>query len=339
MHIKRGCTALRNVKSHASLVLVFLLSLPSTIAFIPPATASLDVDYEEWIFLEVRPWNGQVLLGFVFAGVDGPLDTRDFEVESSFTSILTSATYSPEENRTVVMVSLNSSVIPSVSERELTAEMMKRKFERLFEISLPYSGDFTSDDTVTYSYRTDQCPIQRFREVFLTYKPSEGFGKIVTSSLIEEYVVVSFDLMRKQENLEWTIMATVDYPDFFKMSLGQEYLISLRELTGYSEPVQSSSGSRRSVVSISISQVDRDYRIVSLEAFPSEMEKQEGTYGGVTSFHFEKTITGSSVEDLSVRFGVVSPSYVDPTTIAVAAVAVVVAILCVVGFILKKRYQ
>ena len=74
-------------------------------------------------------------------------------------------------------------------------------------------------------------------------------------------------------------------------------------------------------------------------AEPLQMERRQGTYGAVTTFSFRKTITGSSIEDLSIHFRIVSPSYIDPTTIAtyVGIAVVVVVVFSIVGFMIKKK--
>ena len=124
----------------------------------------------------------------------------------------------------------------------------------------------------------------------------------------------------------------------FDNSIGREYTISLKALTGYSEAIQSSPLSSNSTLRIIISQVENKYKLASLETTP-EMEKTENEVQDTTNILFQKTITGSSVEDLSIHFKIVSPNYIDPTTIGiiVGVVAIPVAIGIVVFTIRKKR--
>jgi hypothetical protein len=293
-------------------------------------------NYEESISLEIRPYNGQVLLGFSFTNVSGPpLDISDFINEPSFISITVLGTYSPDDNRTVVIVALNTTTV-NVSQGKLKADIMKVKFENFFDVILPYTGNSTTGSTVTYIYRIDESPsIQRFRDAFLASKPSQGFGKMITSTLIGNYVSIFFNLKREGDSLVWWVVATVNYPHYFEKNIGQEYTIGLKGLTGYSGIIQSSPESSKSTLNIGISQVDADYKLISLETTPSQMTTSQGTYLGITSFDFEKTITGS-VDDLSLFFRIVSSNYIDPTII-VAFGIVAVTILGIIGYVIWKK--
>ena len=69
------------------------------------------------------------------------------------------------------------------------------------------------------------------------------------------------------------------------------------------------------------------------------MEKNENKVQDTTNILFQKTITGSSVEDLSIHFKIVSPNYIDPTIIAMVVGIPVVVILGITGFIIKKKLK
>lgn len=322
------------------LVLLCLISLrvnPQLVA-VTNAVSSNIGEYEECISLDVRPYNGWVGIEFIFTNVSGPLDISDFASEPSFIMITVVGTRSLDDNRTAVLVILNHTSVGSISQGKLKADILKAKFENLFNISLPYDSNFTFSGSVTYSYKIDESPtIQKFRDVFLEHKPSQGFGEIVTPALIENDVAISFTLMRVGDSLGWMVGASVIYTNYFEMNLDQEYNISLRELTGYSEAIQSSPESSKSTLNILTSQVNKDYKLISFNTVPSGMDKRKGGSGTVTSFMFEKTITGSSVEDLSIYFKIVSPNYIDPTIIAIAVGIAIVAVLGIAGFIIKKK--
>jgi hypothetical protein len=308
------------------------------------AESSNTGEYEERIAMEIR--SGKVLLGFWFINVSEPFDTSDFASEPSFISLHIVGINSPDDNRTVITVILNASEIVGISDGKLRADLLKTKFEIFFDVVIPYDGNHTYEDRVFYNYIVYECPsIQKFRNTFLEHKPSEGFGEIVTPDLIENYVGISFDLTRKGDSLEWWITATLNYPDHFEMSYGKEYTISLKELTGYSETIQSSPLSSNSTLHIGISQLDRKldsiepFKLISFKTTPSQMEKWQGAYGIVTSFFFDKTITGSSVDDLLLRFTIVSPEYIDPTNprVIIGVVVAIAAILGIVGFAIRRK--
>jgi len=330
---------LSSLRFPSVLILFCLASLSVSAQNIALANAASSWSYEEEISLEIRPPSGQVLLAFIFTNVSGlPLDISDFTNEPSFISIVVSCTNSPDDNRTVVMVGLNTSIV-SVSLGKLKADIMKTKVEDLFGVTLPYTGNFTSDSTVTYSYRINDCPsIQKFRDVFIELKPSDGFGKIITPSSIGNYVAFMF-MFHNGDLPYWTVGATLNYPNYFSYGLGQECTISLKGLTGYSGTIQSSPESSKSTLHISISQVDKDYKLISFDTAPSQMDKTQGTYGGGTSLMFEKITTGSSVDDLSLHFKIVSPNYIDPTTIAIYVGIVVVVVLGIVVFIIRRKIR
>jgi len=235
------------------------------------------------------------------------------------------------------MISLNATIV-SILQGKLKADIIRTKFENFFNVTLPYNGNLTSGSTVVYTYGVNESPtIPKFRNAFLDSKPSQGFGKIITPNLIGNYVSITFSLMRKGDLSVWRVTATVNYPHYFEKNIGQEYTIGLKELTGYLETVQSSTESSRSTLHIRIDQVDGDYKLISFETTPSQMTTSQGTYFGVTSFDFEKTIIGS-VDDLSLHFKIVSPNYIDPIIITIVVSILVVAVLGIMGFIIKKRH-
>lgn len=330
---------LRTSKLLIMLVLLCLISLRARSQLVTtPNTVSTNTGgYEECVSLIVRPDTGWVGLEFIFNNVSGPLDISDFASEPSFIKIMVVGARKPDDNRTSVLVTLNNTSVGSISQGKLKADILKAKFENFFDISLPYCENFTHDDIVAYGYSIYESPtIQKFRDVFLEHKPSQGFSQIATPALIGNDVTISFSLKRNGDYFEWMSIAIVDYTNYFEMKLGQEYNVSLRELTGSSEVIQSSPESLESTLNIRIFQVNKDYKLISLVTAPSEMEKRKGTSGTVTSFTFEKTITGSSVEDLSIYFKIVSPIYIDPTIIVIAVGIVFVAVLGITGFIIKK---
>lgn len=319
------------------LILFYLISLSVSAQNIALTNAVSYENHDESISLGINPSSGYVSLVFMFTNVSFPLDISDFENEPSFTNITVSCTHSPDSNNTLVNVGLNTAIV-SISQGKLKADLIKVKFENFFGVSLPYRVNFTDGNTVYYSYNIAECPsIQKFREVLLECKPSEGFGKVITPTLIGNYVQITFDLTINP--LIWQLGVGVSNPNNFQYGLDKEFTVSLKALTGYSGTIQSSPESSQSTLSIHISQVAGQYKLTSLETTPSQMVETQNTYTGGSTFTFIKTITGSSVDDLSIHFKIVSPNYIDPTTIAmyVGIVVVVVAILSIVVFIIKRE--
>ena len=291
--------------------------------------------YEEQITLAVVPKIGFVGVELVFINVDGPLNIWDLERPDLIMGVTIIGIYSPDGNSTLFMASLNAALVNKLEGR-LMADSLKEKFEDVFNVTVPYVGNYTQDSMLTYRYETDECPIQRFREQFLKYTPSHGFGELVTPSLLENYERITFSLKRDDGGLSWTNSITVSYYNYFETEMDREYTISLRELANYSDVIWASPQSSKSTVIIAINQVDEEFQLISIETTPSRMEETKTTpEEGVTIFRFEKTITSSNINDLSIRFKVVPPRYdYTPIIIAISATA---AALGIIGFMVRRK--
>lgn len=291
--------------------------------------------YEERIALGASPQDGFVGLEVTFTNVSGPLDISGLE---SLIDLQIVGICEPDRNWTLFVVGLNATVV-SIPEGRLRADILKAQFENIFNMTIPYVANFTGDDVVAYRYEADECRIQKLRELFLEHRPSQGFGKIVTPTLLENYEHINFWWRREFGNLGWKISLAVIYFNHIKVTLDQEYSISLRELAGYSQTIQASPESSNSTLAIGITQVDKEFKLTSIEITPPQMVKISAppSQPGVTVFWFEKTITGGSVDDLSIHFKIVSPDYVDPTTIAITLVVVAVTIFGPIVLIKRRK--
>lgn len=314
-------------------VMLALILLASSI--VENAACSNTSGYEEEITLEIDFSSGEAMLDFEFGNFGGPLDTSDFADEPSFITISLMAFHAPDYNKALIMVHLNQSRIGSVPEGRLKADALKVRFENLFNITVPYVGTRLSDVDVLYNYEIDECPIQKFRDFFLEYKPSQGFGKIVTPAVIGKHVMIFLMLTRNGDLMEWTTRALVYYPDHFKIGSGQEYTIGLRSLTGYSEAIQASPEASKSTLRINVREMsDRKFELAFLETSPSQMGMRDYR-PTISLISFEKVMTASSVDDLSIHFKIASPDYTKPIIFG----AVIAAILGIAGFAVRRKLR
>ena len=261
-----------------------------------------------------------------------PINASDFTTEPSFISIRVHGStdhygYCYANGRVI----LNTTIV-GVSQGKLKSDSLMAKFENLLNISLPYNRTTTWDDKVSYLYKIgkNEYSTQKFVDVFLEYKPSQGFDKIVTPTLLDNRVDISFSLERETVDLTWKTEVYVYIPDYIPETwfgwFGKEYSISLKELADYSGNIISSPNSTKSTLSIRFSipgaflQIFPHEEVRCLDIAPSEMNVSRR--GEV----FEKDITGDSVEDLYIRFKWVVPwwSLIGVTVLMLAVVASII---------------
>lgn len=188
-------------------------------------------------------------------------------------------------------------------DNRLVADRLKEKFENFFDS--PPASYYETDSSVAgklfFKYKIGECNFEKFRDLLLEYKPSQGFGKLITPTLIaKDNVEICFSLQRENDKtgiLKWGISVSIKTSDYFK--------VSLREMIGYSEPIQASFEARISELYIEI-WVRDDYKAVFLETIPSEWDTNSSKYAGykiqATLYTFVKDITGSAVEDVLFHF-------------------------------------
>ena len=257
-----------------------------------------------------------------------PLNTSDLTTEPSFISAVASGSASLYHRghyggyygswlgcyaRGEIV--LNTTIV-SVSQGKLKADIFMAKFENLLNITLPYNRTTTSGDKVSYIYeiRKNEYPIQKFRDAFLEHKPSQGFNKIITPTLLERAQAISFSLEKETSNLTSETEVDIKYPNYITDEwygwLGKEYTISLRDLAEYSGPIKASPYSTKSTLRMSI-HYNHPEELRVFETIPSQMEisTHSTSYLGFRDYdiYFEKDITGGGVEDLFIRFKYVVP--------------------------------
>ena len=238
-----------------------------------------------------------------------PINTSDVITEPSFISVRISG-HSPHAYGWLDYAMVRGEVIlnttsNSISQGKLKSDIIMAEFENLLNMTLLYNRYSTSEDRTTYFYdpMNASSAIQKLRDAFLEFKPSQGFDKIVTPTLVDNRPSIYFALERENGNLIWHAGVSIYCPNYFAGGLYEEQTFSLRELANYWGTIDASPYSTKSTLGIDFDFGSMwffgyvpDGTVLVFETMPSQMETSRG--GEV----FEKDITGGSVEDLHVRF-------------------------------------
>jgi len=337
---------LSNLDSVYRIFTVFLLIVPCVMSLsVNSQNATLinavssNNECEEEIRLICRGM-GSLRVSFGFTdGVRLPINTSDFATEPSFTSVSVSG-QSPyaygwwkDYANVRVRVDLKTTFI-SISEGKLKADMLVAEFEKLLKITLLYYGNDTWRDSATYYYKAENpsSALQKLKDAFLEYRPSQGFDKVVTPNLLDDRTSISFSLEKEAEKLMWKTGVEFYIPHYVSEEwfgwLGNEYTISLKELADYSGNITASPYSTKSTLSLwfiiesAFLQIIPKEEVRCLEIVPSQMNVSRD--GEV----FERDITGGSVEDLYIRFKWVMPwwSLIGATVVTLGVVAFIIGV-------------
>ena len=322
-----------------ALLLLALFPLASLGLVIGSATgadeeSSVIREHTESLSMKILTYSGAVNLLVEFDVGHGPLDSANFD-DLSFMSLLITGSNSNMAYAGIML----STVFLDIDQAREEADLYKTLLEHRFNTTLNSSSYSVSSGTVDCYYQTEECNFQRFQEVFLEYMPSEGFSRMLKPRLIRESWAITF-----WYNGRWSIQAAIGFPNCFKPSFGQEYVVSLKELMGYSGGIQASPQSTRSTVDVKVCQADKEFTVQLLGTIPAnwdmeeEGEEQHSAHGRVTTHFFRKDITKSSTEDVSFRFTLgPPPALIDPLTAAILVILVIVTILGLTGLITRRR--
>jgi len=279
--------------------------------------------------LEINPDNNQVILRFVFESITSPFHITIFP---SFVSLNLGGERSPNGNQyTTFQVELNASIINDSVQGRFLADELEAEIESIFNFSLPYEDSYIAGQTIFITYGFDICSsyiLNNLRSQFLKCCPSNGFGKIASRTSINDYGGISFTLQRFEDSMTWTVSMNVDYSELFEFDVNQEYTISLKELTGFNESIQPSLEASGSSLSMRIIQNDVNYKILFLEIIP-DMVLDKSIYEGRTTYYYSD-VFNDTVDDVSVRFRIVPPNYIDPEILTVINFIIIMTIIIVV---------
>ena len=267
------------------------------------------------------PTSASVRLQFELKAIEGSSSwTTILTNEPSLKHISMSWRCRWDEGSLRVGVVLDSSQIDGAEEGKSIAETIRKRIEGVWGIEFSYIGSFvrTGDrvwyDGIYYGYDVaEECSLQKLRDIFLHYCPSEGFGKILHSMIFWHYVDIDLDVELDEENKPvWEILFRSRYDKYLYVNAHQEYSVSLKELTGYAEPIQSSPQSLSSVLYVKVLKIDVQFRLICSRHLPKAMNYEgigTGTHrerGQIileySSRTFVRDIRSGSADDLAVSF-------------------------------------
>ena len=290
-------------------------------------------EYNETIefFVDLSEMKCSVSVLFRFIGAGFPLSPSEFVGESGFLAIRASTVCSRDDNYTEIVVELNSSRIASKAQGRLIADALAHKLEALFESSIPLNHSLDRLDHVVYRYRSEFPATDKFADVLLRQE-MEGFGDILAPTLLDENVSISFQLLELRDSSVW--MASVGlYLAGFGVVSGEEYIISLKEMTGYTGLIEPKPQASSSILRLNVDQNSAGYVLIPLGSVPDMAMKQQTPR--LVTFHTD--ITGTSADDLSIRFKIVPSTTISPIIIALAIVFSLAAALLVTELIMRKK--
>ena len=285
-------TLRKSSRLHGVLILLCLVWLELS----RPSLALSGSDYEEEIRMEVEitgdiPASASVRLQFELTAITGSIDswTTILTNEPSLKHISMSWRCRWYESSLRVGVVLDSSQIDGVEEGKSIAETIRKGIEGVWGIEFLYVGSFvkTGDrvwyDGIYYGYDVaEEYSLQKLRDIFLHYCPSEGFGKILHSMIPWGYVDIDLDLELDEQNEPvWDILFRSRYDNYLHVNAHQEFTVSLKELTGYAEPIQSSPRSLSSVLNVKVLEIDKQFGLICIGHLPKLMDL-EGTGHGTS---------------------------------------------------------
>ncbi len=308
------------------------------------ASASDIEQYQEDLSLSISTLNEDITLSFAFSNVSGLFDASTLTSDPSFIMMMAAA-QKANESYTLAISSFFNATLVTLAEAKAKADAVTSDLSNIFGASIPFKSNSTVAGLRTFAYELDDYPAQNLENIFLSYIPFQGFAELINQGL--NYTLVSFYLFPEtlypnfEGPLIWTIQATISCEYYLDISPGHEYELSVRSLLNYPHSIMASPFSSASRISLSFIEDTKTMKVLFLETSP-QMSKQETPLGQykLTTFTAELS-SGSSIEDFSIHFKIVSPGYVDPTTIAIAvgAAIMVVAVLGIIGFVVKKKHR
>lgn len=246
------------------------------------------------------------------------------------------------ENTLSVRVVHDSSRISSIEEGKAIAERIMNKVENVWGIKLSYQGYNVGYGSIQgqdfnetyYNYRAeDEHSFEKLRDILCQYCPAEGFGKILRSMTFWENVDINLNLKLDEKwNPIWNVFITMRFNKYLELvKPDQKYFVSFKNLTGYTEPIQSSPEANASYLFMSISDTLYQYMLTAQPLTANMRAGWEFDY-------FSQDIKGRSVDDLALTFSYVQPSNTRSVITLICMLGAFVAVLIWVSiFIIKIK--
>ncbi len=328
------------------LFLLFLL----VVSYQPLFLSKADSDYQETLSLSVGlnqapPAYGDLSIHIFIDSVKETSNYTSVFMNVNFKRIDISWNFRWYGDTLGVYVVFDSSRISSVGEGNRTSETIMKRVEDVWGIKLTYKGcrvyltstQYETYNETSYDYEAEEeLSRQQLREIINHYCPDAGFGRILRSINFGEYADVYMKLELDEKcSPVWNMGIDLRYEDYLYVNLNHEYGVSLRNLTGYAESIQSSPEASHSYISASVNKPDSRYAFL---AHPIPGNMMVGL--GYDSFSLD--IKGGSADDLGVTFSFVSPSDTRDVFTLLFSIATYVAIIFVAYIFYEKtkpRYK
>jgi hypothetical protein len=242
-------------------------------------------------------------------------------------------------NTLSVRVVFDSSWISSIEEGKATAGRIMKRAENVWGIKLSYQGYDVGYGSIQgqdfnetyYNYRAEEeHSFEKLRDILCQYCPAEGYGKILRSMTLWENVDINLNLKLDEKwNPIWNVFVTKRFNEYFLVIPNQKYSVSFKNLTGYTEPIQSSPEANASYLRMSISDTLYQYMLNAQPLTPNMR-------AGWEFDSFSQDIKGRSVDDLALTFSYVQPSNTRSVITLMCMLGAFVAILISVSIFIMK---
>jgi len=325
-------------------MLVFFCLLFLVVGYQPLIFSKAESSFEESISLDIN------VSGNLPSYVDVIIRMELFSIKglSTYTSVFMNEIYKKieidwgfnwYESTLYVGVVFDSSSLSSIEEGKIIADRIIKRAENIWETKLSYEGyniqlygiqgqDF--NDTV-YNYRAkEEHSLQKLRDILNRYCPADGFGKILRSMTFWEDVDIFLSLnLDEQCNPAWNMSVMIPYNRYFLVKPDQKYSISLRNLTGYPEPIQSLPEASHSYLFLSVYDTLYEY-VLKAQPLPKNMR------AGWEFDYFQQDIKGGSVDDLGIIFSYVTPPTERSMITIICEFGAFMAVLIVVSIFVER---
>jgi len=285
---------------------------------------------------------------FKVSSLNGPFSVIDFTGEFSFVNLYVECNPSIVKlvlegptviytfnYSTMVKVCLNRTRLTGFAQGKIKADVLKRKFENLFDVFLFYeenASQFLLTGIVEYYYISEVPVVDKLWNAFLKQE-YPGFSELFSANLNIRNMNIRLRLDKIGDQHLWLYEISGFGGRLFPISFNKEYTVSVNEILGHVGAIGSAPGASSSNIVISLHVGKGNYTFVPLETAP-EMTKTLVTPEQII---YQTDIAGSSCNDIKIRFKIIE-SGDNATTVYVAAI-ILGAFSCITGIFLLRRHR
>jgi hypothetical protein len=214
------------------------------------------------------------------------------------------------------------------------ADALRRKTEGLFNVFLTYVPERTLSMgipyTDSYSFLSNDSVLDQFWSMFKMYN-FPGFSELFSSDTNFGVQHMELRLEKTDGSYMWKYIIRFGFKGGFKAEFGQEYTISLNDMLGRSEDMESALGASASNIYVDFSMGDANWTFVPLGIEPIMIMTQNDPQ----QITFSTDIAGTRVTDIKIRFKILEKA--ENYLAMYVAVVLLGAFSCVIGSYLFRR--